>query len=223
MTYTQVRPPVIKSNVGDLATPICTVITAAGTVVETGTMVRIPNTTIWYYPVTGSNLAAVKTEYAYYITDSNNDVLDEGSFSVEDVSLGLDGAITEKDFVCPSVIGVPPQVAVTKTYTIRFRPAAADGTFVPSVTSLSGSGVPAIAINFANSVNASTNDVAASMSLSGENWEYAWAITNATPADIVKVTISCAHNGKSYVFTRHTEIVRPREFNPQRLSVGSVG
>lgn len=224
MIYTKDRPPVIKANLGQMAVaPTCTVVTDLGVVVQTGSMTLIPNTPIWYFVILPASLVSTKAEYAYYITDPDSSVLDEGTFSVEDNTTNLVGAITTKDFDCPSVIATPGAVTGSKTYTIRFRPTAADGTFVPDVTEIGGSNGPKIEINFKNSVYAATQDRTGNMILQVNMWIYDWTVIYTTPADIVRVTISCEHVGKQYTYQRHTEIVNPREFNPQRLSVGTVG
>lgn len=224
MIYTKDKPPVIKANLGDLsAAPTCYVVNAGGVAVCDGVMYDIPNTALWYFAVPSLSLSPTGGEYAYYISDVNGNTLEEGTFTLADNSINLVGAIASKDIDCPSVIGTPMSVSGTKTYSIRFRPAAADGTFLSGVTEINGQLGPRISLNFKNPINASTHDIDAHMSLDGSSWVYDWSVTYSTPEDIVKVVISCEHADKQYTFTRNVEILKPREFNPQRLSVGMVG
>lgn len=222
MTYTKSRPPVVKANLGKIASATCTIVDEAGALVVSGAMTRTPNTTIWHYLVPGTNMATTYTRYEYYITDASDNVLEEGSFEIDDQNSGLGGAIVNKDFECPSIVGVPAQVLGVKTYPVRFRPSAADGTFVSGVTEIADTGAPLISITFSSS-NSAHNVTGEHMSLVNSQWEYNWEIPYGTPEDIVKVSIGCQSNGKVYTFVKTVEIVKPREFNPQRLAVGGVG
>jgi len=228
MNYSASRPPVLTANLGTNIgfTPQMNIVSHAGAVqtLTNANMVQINNTSMWIYKV-GDNMTVPSdhTEFMYYITSPAGDVVYEGNFVIQDNSLSLSGSIVSSHVIIPTVVSTTGSITTTKTYPLRFVPLSADGTFLENVAEIGASPTlgPNITINFQNPLN-SSNDVIGNMTLGVQEWVFDWTLTYDTPSDIALCTIQCQSNGKDYKYTRVIEIVKPREFNPQRVGVGSV-
>ena len=222
MTYTKDNPPVLKINFGSdawpgiqgLNPPTVVIVDQSGVVqpVDTGAMVLIPGTPMWYY-VVGDRITAgipeASADWSYYVTAGpTGSVVSDGNIEISSNNVAVtEFTIASHRVIAPGAIQLPSSVSAPKIYPIKFVAYSASGD-VLSLTSAS--------------ITIGTSVLGAAMSQSGGVWQYDWTLIYSDTPAIHDITITATINGENTIFPATIETFKPKEFNPQRLSSGVV-